>query len=254
MIRAFSRATAVLALAAVSTLVAAEDLTVVSNATSNGKESTVSTHYISSSKMRSSGAKVDTIVDYATGTFTIIDNNKKEYWQTTADEMNASLKQIEAQMAEMREKMKDMPPALRKAMGGAGAPVDVKVEKAGDSKKIAGYLCDHYVADMGETNKMEFWVTKDIKPPVQYYDAFKIQVASLGQAGQTMSKAYEELRKIDGYPLATSTTMKLPMGMTMASSTEATEVKKGPIPASTFEIPAGFKKTESPLQKMGKRK
>jgi hypothetical protein len=48
--------------------------------------------------------------------------------------------------------------------------------------------------------------------------------------------------------------MKMPMGITMATSTEATEVKKGPIPASTFEIPAGFKKTESPLQKMGKRK
>jgi hypothetical protein len=30
---------------------------------------------------------------------------------------------------------------------------------------------------------------------------------------------------------------------------EATEVKKGPIPASTFEIPAGYKKKPSPFVK-----
>ena len=41
----------------------------------------------------------------------------------------------------------------------------------------------------------------------------------------------------------------------MTSASEVTEVKRGPIPASTWEIPAGYKKVESPmLQDPGARR
>jgi hypothetical protein len=43
------------------------------------------------------------------------------------------------------------------------------------------------------------------------------------------------------------------MGKTMDSSKEAIEIKKGPIPAATFDVAViakGYKKVENPLMKM----
>ena len=37
--------------------------------------------------------------------------------------------------------------------------------------------------------------------------------------------------------------------MKMRTSSEATEVKKGAIPASTFDLPAGYKKKSSPFKR-----
>jgi hypothetical protein len=37
--------------------------------------------------------------------------------------------------------------------------------------------------------------------------------------------------------------------MKMRTDSEATEVRKGAIPASTFDVPAGYKKKSSPFKK-----
>jgi hypothetical protein len=44
--------------------------------------------------------------------------------------------------------------------------------------------------------------------------------------------------------------MDMNMGMSkMKTTSEATEVKKGSIPASTFEIPSGYEKKASPFKR-----
>jgi hypothetical protein len=59
---------------------------------------------------------------------------------------------------------------------------------------------------------------------------------------------FEEMKKINGFPL--SLAMDMDMGMAKTHTlTEATEVKKGPIPDSTFDIPAGYAKKPSPFKK-----
>jgi hypothetical protein len=62
------------------------------------------------------------------------------------------------------------------------------------------------------------------------------------------------MRDMRGYPLAVSTTVGM-MGRSMATSSEVVEVKRGPIPASAWEVPAGYKKVENPMLKaqMGPR-
>ena len=56
------------------------------------------------------------------------------------------------------------------------------------------------------------------------------------------------MKKIKGYPIATD--MDADMGMVkIQTSSEATEVKKTPIPASTFDIPAGYAKKPSPFKR-----
>jgi hypothetical protein len=67
-----------------------------------------------------------------------------------------------------------------------------------------------------------------------------------------MSKMADELKKIEGITIAESTSFKI-MGRSMDSSKEAVEIKKGPIPASAFDVAAiakGYKKVAHPVTKM----
>jgi hypothetical protein len=41
------------------------------------------------------------------------------------------------------------------------------------------------------------------------------------------------------------------MGFKQEVRSEAKEIKKGPIAASAFEVPVGYKKQDSPFKKMG---
>jgi hypothetical protein len=69
---------------------------------------------------------------------------------------------------------------------------------------------------------------------------------------RSLAKMTEELRKIQGLTIAEETSMKV-MGMHLQSTREATEVKKGAIPASTFDLASiapGYKQVPSPLSKM----
>ena len=68
-----------------------------------------------------------------------------------------------------------------------------------------------------------------------------------------MAKLTEEMKKIQGFPLARTTEIQM-MGKTTTSSSEAIEVKQGPVPASAFDIPAGYKLVDSPRAKMGSKK
>jgi hypothetical protein len=66
--------------------------------------------------------------------------------------------------------------------------------------------------------------------------------------GKRFSKMFDEMKKIKGYPLASD--MDVDMGMMkMRTDSEATEVRKGAIPASTFDVPAGYKKKSSPFKR-----
>jgi hypothetical protein len=62
----------------------------------------------------------------------------------------------------------------------------------------------------------------------------------------------DEMKKIEGFTIAESTSMKM-MGKRMDSSKEAVEIKKGSIPASAFDVAViakGYKKVAHPVTKM----
>ena len=234
--------------AAVALPALTEDLTVVSKFTGPRNTGGTSTQYFSSSKFRSAQGDSETIFDVTASTITVIDNRKKEYWSSTLAEMNAMMSAASDQMKQMQEKMKDNPAAaqmMEKMMGGGGAAA-ASVQKGPNPKKIAGYDCDHWVASMGESMKMEMWTTSAITPPTQFWEARQAQM-SANPMTQRYAKLFEEMKKIKGFTLAETTSISM-MGRNMGSSSEATEVKKGPIPESAFAIPAGYKKVESPMK------
>ncbi len=216
---------------------AAEDLTVVSTVTSNKGAPITATQYVSTDKVRTSDGRLDTIVDVASGRMIHVDHKKKTYWET-------SLAEMREQFAEV-EKMLDENPMMATMLGTA---TDVEVQKGSGTREVAGYTCQQYLMSIGQKFKFEIWATSGLEAPAEYYDAKKMVYATIGPMASRFDKLYEEMKKIDGFPLYTKVDTGV-MGMKIKSVSEATEVRKGPIPAGTFDPPAGYKKKKSPYEK-----
>lgn len=107
----------------------------------------------------------------------------------------------------------------------------VTIKKTDETQKILGYTCTKTlvtVSEGSETINQVFWTTHEIKG---------LDFKSL--ANQKIGRGKEAFyyRDLDGVPLKIETI--IPQGiMTM----EMTEIKKQALPASDFEIPAGFRR------------
>jgi hypothetical protein len=196
------------------------------------RTNTVTTYMSGGVVKRSSSDGNDTIIRLDDGKFVMVDNNKKTYSEMTFQEAQAMMDQASAAL-------QNMPPeaaaAMQKMMGGAAAPVSVT--KAGAGEPIAGYATEKYVVT--GPMAMEIWAAPDLKLPPQYYDAIKMRMPSNPMLD--LGKIYEEMKKINGYPLKQNTTMTM-MGVAAKSTMVVTAVEKTPIPKTTFDIPAGYKK------------
>ena len=238
--RNLSRSIAALGFAAaLPALAAAEDITVVSKTTANQGATTTSTQYITADRMRTSDGEHDTIVDVGAGRFTVIDHKKKEYFEFTREEMLASMQKFEQQMAGPAGAM------FEKMMGGKVGEVTVQ---KGASRKLAGYDCTNYTFSLGENMRYEMCATQALQLPAQYYDALKGPYSMMGPMGKRFDKLFEEMKKVKGFPVAMSSTVNV-MGLKMNVASEATEIRKGAIPATAFQLPAGYKKKDTPFRK-----
>ena len=241
----------------------AEDLTLVFKTTSKSGAST-STSYYSSEKMRTGDAEHDTIVEYASGKITSIDHKKKEYSEITADEMEAAMKaasaKMEAASKQMEQQMANLPPAVKEKMQGmmGGAVAAVTVTKGG-TREVAGYSCQDYTIAMGASMTNKVCATTALKFPAPNVDYSRFSLfASMGTMMANnpmlkgMSKMADEMKKIEGFTIADTTSFAM-MGQHMETSREATEIKKGPIPASAFDVATiakGYKKVPNPMTQM----
>ena len=241
---------------------AADDLTIVSKTTRDGGEPTTATSYLSTDHARMVQPEGgEAILDLKTGQITVIDGRKKEYYVVTRqdmDQMKAKLQQTmnSPEMQRAQEQMKNLPPDVQKkmqgVMGAAVAGVDVK--KTGTTRKIAGYNCDNWTVTFGPS-KTEQCVTTELPLPVQTWDAYRdfaegmrSMMASMGPMAKGMEDMAAKMKEMRGYPLAVSNSMSI-MGRSSSSSSEVVEVKKGAIPASAWEVPAGYKKVDNPMLK-----
>lgn len=234
--RVWMNAALILVVVGVAAAAAAGDLTIVSKVTAAKGEATTSTTYITPERMRMSDGVNDTIVDLAAGKLVAIDHKKKSYYETTFEEMQKYFAQL--------NEMLTSNPMMESMMGKVA---DVQVQKTAETREILGYTCTKHVLSMGEKFKEILWVTPDLKMPVTYYDASKMSYAMMGPMAGRFEKMLDEMKKIDGFPLATDVDMKM-MGMDASSRSEVIEISKADIPNDTFAVPAGYKKTKSPMQ------
>jgi hypothetical protein len=238
------RSATVLALSAFALSVSAEDLTI----TFTSSDGAPATHYFTRDRIRMSTGKTDTIMDFASGTIVTIDNQKKEYSAMTVAEIDAAMKGMSAQM---EQAMAQIPPQMRERMAGmmGGAAAEVTVTK-GATRTIAGYPCQTYTIAMGSSMTQETCNTTALVPPFDPANFQKLSRVSIPMI-QGMDKLVQKMSEIQGLSLTRHTTMSM-MGRKIDTTLEATEVKKGAIPADVFAMPAGYKLVDSPLKKMPK--
>ena len=215
--------------------VPAQDLTVQSKFTMGNSESPM-TQYITSEYGRSSSAQADSIVHFPSGRMTMIDHKKKQYWEATVEDMAAYWEKLTRDMR--GTPLEDM----------FGTRDDPKLEKLPGKQKFAGYDCERWSLSIGDVLEMDLWAAPGLQPPQRYYDSRKLSTTAMGPMGQLFQKVYDELRKVKGFPLSTAIIIRTPMSRTQTLE-EATEVRKGAIPASTFQVPDGYKKVKSPFVK-----
>ena len=242
---------------------AADDLTIVSKITSDGGAPTTVTSYLSSDHARMVQAEgQEAILDLKTGQITVIDGRKKEYFVVTRQDMDQMKTRMQQTMnspevQRAQEQMKNLPPEMQKRMQGMMGAIagNFDVKKMGTSRKIAGYNCDNWTITLGQFSKTEQCVTTELPVPVQSWDAYRGfaegmrgMMASMGPMAKGMAEIAEKMKEMRGYPLATTTSANF-MGRSSSSSSEVVEVKKGPIPASAWEVPVGYRKVDNPMLK-----
>lgn len=226
------RATVLLALSALAVM--ATDLTITMKGTGKYNEGE-QTQLWSSKYTRTNmpASKRDTLVDYEKGLFYTIDHKKKVIEMMTWDDLEAVAEGAAAML-------RDLPPMVLKMMPGGGGG-DVSVEDEG-REVVAGRTCRKWKFTSNGKTLHETSNDPSLRIPISpaaYARALKMQrvIGAMGPAAAQMAKLGLELSKIQGVPLKTRMTM--PMIGEVGS--EATEVKEGPIPATAFALPEGYK-------------
>jgi hypothetical protein len=242
--------------------VIAADLTIVSKVTHDGGPAATRTSYISSDHVRMSQPDGnEAIIDMKSGQMTVLQGDKRTYYVVTRQDMDALAARVKQQMnsPEMKkaqEQMNNLPPEQKKKMDAAmGGMFAYDVKKTGTTRTIAGYKCENWTITVGQFSKSEQCVTNELKLPAHswdmyrgYADSMKTMMAAMGPMARNATAMQEQFKKMQGIPLANTTTTNV-MGQRSVTTSEVTAIKEGSIPASVWEIPAGFKKVDNPMMK-----
>jgi Domain of unknown function (DUF4412) len=217
-----------------SASVLAGDLTIVSK-TRFGEKQGAQTVFLSAQRMKTSGGGNESIVEFESGTMTFLDDGKKSYYATSIQELDRYAAAREAQARESGYNAEEF-----------GALREPSASKTGRARQIAGHPCDDWTIRMGDGLVFEVCAARDLPARAEYFDARGASYAGMGPMGRHFRRMFEAMKKTGGYPLLLAMHVRL-ASMKQESSTEATDVKAGAIPASTFEIPAGYVKKKSPF-------
>jgi hypothetical protein len=255
------------ALLAAAIPAAADELTIVSKMTRDGGAPATTTSYLSADRARSvAPGGQESMIDFRTGQMTVIDNSKREYYVITRQDMEQMKARMQEtmnspEMKRAQEQMKNLPPEVQKKMQGmmGGMTASIDVHKTGTTRTIAGYSCDNWTMSFGGFSKTEQCLTTQLPLPAQawasykeFSDGMQSMMASMGPMAKGITEMQEKMREMRGYPLALTTTSSV-MGHSSSISSEVVEVKKGSIPASAWEVPAGYRKVDSPMLKAAPR-
>ena len=258
--------TCALALAFLAALpAAAEDLTIVSKVSRDGGPPTTATSYLTSDHVRIVQADGrEFMIDLKSGDMTVVDGRRRQYFVVTRQDLEQARARIQQQMnnpqmKEAQERMKNLPPDVQKKMHAAmgGLVGAVTVQKAGTTRKVAGYTCEDWTIAFGQISKTEECLTSDLPLPAQSWERYREfaesmrnMMAAMGPMGKGISDLQEKMKDMKGFPLVMKTTAGL-MGRTSTTSSEVVEIKRGPIPASAWQLPAGYTRVENPMLKGG---
>jgi hypothetical protein len=245
---------------------AADDLTIVSKVSRGDEPPVTATSYLTSDHVRiAQGDGREMIADLKSGDITVVDGRKKQYFVVTRQDMDQLKARIQQQanspeMQRAQEQMKNLPPEIQKKMQAAmgGLVGAVSVQKTGTTRKIAGYACDNWTVSFGQISKTEQCLSTELPLPAQVWDSYRdftnnmmSMTSAMGPMGKGISDLREKMKDMKGYPLSARTTASV-LGRATTTTTEVVEVKRGAIPTSAWQVPAGYTKIDNPMAKVGR--
>ncbi len=180
-----------------------------------------------------------------------IDTKKRTYQKIKLTELERAAETAQAQMqaalGKMQKELQNLPPEQRRmveqmmgerARGSAAPAAKPSVRKTGQTKTIAGYRCEEYVAEVDGKPLLKACTTQDIAAFNQLRDDWLASQRRLGKLNPFGGgSVYEAFGQIPGFPLETE-----------MSGVHAVVTKVDPStpPASEFEVPAGFELRPGP--------
>ena len=179
----------------------------------------------------------------------IINMERKTYSEMTKAEMQ----KMSQQMAQMTEKLKNMPPEQRammekmmkgRGMPGAGAVTSITYKAAGSDKagqwscaKYAGTRGQDHIVDICTVDPKALGLTPgDFEVAKQLAEFMKSLMPQL--ADEIALNGTPEAQGFSGYPIKRTSYSN----GKVSSVSELKEIKREPIPASAWQVPAGFKR------------
>jgi hypothetical protein len=134
-----------------------------------------------------------------------------------------------------------VPPEMSQMM--ATMKPEVTVTPTAEAREVSGFhttLTKVNLKMMGQNIDMNYWVSKDV-------GVSKDQIQKLTQAmfagNPMLGELADKMTSIEGYPVRVETTVSA-MGSTFGSWQEVQKVEKKAAPPGTFDVPAGYKKTD----------
>jgi hypothetical protein len=192
------------------------------------------------------------------GTFHIVDDADKSYVAVDKATMEQLAKKISAAMEQMKEQIAQLPPEQRAQMeqmmpGAGGQKWTVDALDTGKTDTVDGRVCRLWdIQRNGELDDQICVVPYSALPgkenfqPVfaNFAKVFEEIAKSVPMLSGMMSNEFSALSKVNGYPVRTRAYENGRLG----DDEQLMKVwREEPIPASMFEIPAGYKKKQMPM-------
>lgn len=197
--------------------------------------------WMTQDKVRSDDEKQSLILRLDRGVVYILDHTQKTYVEMPLDMGRAVAEAVDDK--EMTEEER----AGFEMFAQRFMKLEITVTETNERKRIGTWDCRKYVQTVqaGMMNgTSQIWATQDLKLD---YDLFaRLSAALLATQpglGPWLEKATQEMAKIKGVPVLTTSTTQV-MGQTMTSSQELVEFKEAKAPSGVFELPAGYLKQE----------
>jgi hypothetical protein len=177
----------------------------------------------------------------------------KQMMSSVSEQTNAAMKQMQEQMAKMTPEQRAQ---MEKVMGsmpgmaGKSNALTFVVKPTGEKKTIQGYACSRYDVFLGDQRTSEMWVapyddvkmTKDDMTALRSMSAFFTEMIQSNPMLRDLatSGAFQGVDRIDGFPVL----VRHFDGDKVIEEMSLKNVERGAVPASTFEVPAGFARKE----------
>ena len=235
---------------------------VTRNIETKAQEGDTKTMLVQDGKMRMNGSK-DTAIILKGSSVLIIDDKRKQYREMTKEDMKKMAAGAVDMMAKMREKMKNMSPEQRAQMeklmgsrmpGGMGAmggdkPDTWEAKNLGTTATVEGRKCQNWNLIRNGAPFEELCVVpfNSLPGKEDMQKVFKDMAESFGDAVKSVPGADASMKariQINGYPVRTRSYAT--DGKFRPSETIMTKWVEESVPASTFEVPAGYTKLEMP--------